>query len=271
MITFSRRILFIVLTIFIVPHTSCASFAAVKSYFSKIKSSEPENKIGVIKLTEDINREMIEKIIKKIESFGQDQSIKGILLVINSSGGSSAASELIFREIKELAKIKPVVSFAIINCESGAYKVATASNWIIALSTSSVGGIGTIITVERRKNARIKGKDIEAETDYELFHGGKYKTMYCHYAPALTDEERGQAQALANDDYKIFYTCVAQQRKLSLEKLHEWADGQYFNGDTALQLGLIDQIGGYSDAIQKLREMVEAKGIKLKEKLTFVE
>lgn len=270
MITSLRRNLFIVLILFIVPHTCCISFASLKAFFNK-QAIVQNDKIGIIKLFGNINEENTEKILKKIEAFGQDKNIKGVLLLINSTGGSAAASELLFREIKELKKVKPVVSFAIISCESGAYEVASASNWVIALATSSVGAIGVVQTIERNKDTRIKKTDYETNAEYELIQAGKYKTMYHRTATDLTQEQREWAQLRVDQDYKLFCKTISEQRNLSIDQTHEWADGKYFNGDTALQLGLIDQIGGYSDAIQKLREMVEAKGIKLKEKLTFVE
>lgn len=254
-----------------VQHTSCVSFASVKAFFKQKEAIVQNDKIGIIRLTSKITAEITEKIVKKIETFSQDSAIKGILLVINSTGGSAAASELLFREIKELTKVKPVVSLAVVDCASGAYQIASATNWIIALAASSVGSIGCVTTIERHKNSHIKNGDYEADTEYELIKAGKFKTMYHPNSPALTEEERERAQTHTNELYKIFYSMIATQRNLSIDRLKEWADGQCFNGETALKLGLIDQIGGYSDAIQKLREMVEAKGIKLKEKLTFVE
>lgn len=242
-----RHIFFIALTLFIVPHT-CEAF------FNK----QEEDKIGLMKLG-DIDEEDIVKILKKIEIFMRDKNVKGVLLLINSPGGSSALSELLFREIKELTKVKPVVSLATDCCESGAYKVASASNLIIALETSSVGAIGSLKTIERRKDRP------------EIIYAGKYKVMYYPTAPDLTPEQREWAQSRVDQSYKAFCKIVAAQRNLSLDQIDEWADGKCFNGETALQLGLIDQIGGYTDAVQKLRELIEQKGIKLSAELTFVE
>lgn len=247
------------------------SFDTFKNYFSQKKIIEPEHKIGIVKIIGKIDVENTEKILKKIIGFSEEMAIKGILLIISSEGGSSAATELIFREIQILSAIKPIVTLVINECCSGSFKIASGSNWIIAPAASTIGSIGTIQFIVRHRNSHVKKNDYEADVEYELIHAGKYKAMYHAEASALDDEQREYIKADINEIYKIFYTIIAQQRNLSIDKIHEWADGKCFTGETALKLGLIDQIGGYSDAVKKLRALIEKKDIKLKEKLIFVE
>lgn len=272
MITSLRRILFIALALFIVPQSSSVSLGSLKALFQKREAVVPNDKIGIIKIIGKIELESTERILKKIIDFTEDSNVKGILLVISSSGGSSAATELLFREIKSLASTKPIVTLVIIECSSGSYKIATGTNWIIAPAASTIGSIGTVQVIERHKNQHIKNQGgYEADVEYEVIQGGKYKSVYYPEAPALTQEQREYLQADTNEIYAIFYTLVSQQRNLSLNTLQEWADGKVFTGQAALKMGLIDQIGGYSDAVKKLKELIEQSGVILNLKFTFVE
>jgi protease IV len=268
-----HRILCSLLLMCMVPQvTQAISLASVKALFNKKEIQITNDKIGIIKIIGKIELESTEKILKKIIDFTENSNVKGILLVTSSPGGSSAATELLFREIKSLAFIKPIVTLVIIECCSGSYKIAAGTNWIIAPAASIIGSIGTVQVIERHKNQHIKNQSgYEADVEYEVIHGGKYKAVYNPEAPELTHEQRAYLQAETNEIYAIFYTLVAQQRNLSLDRLQEWADGKEFTGQAALKLGLIDQIGGYSDAIKKLKELIAQAGVKLDPKFTFVE
>lgn len=236
-------------------------------------SQNKECYYGLLKIVGDINLEQAEKSIKRILAFSDDNNIKGVLIVINSPGGQSGTSELIFREIQMLAHIKPVVALVVNNGCSGAYKIAMASHWIVATAAASVGGIGSYRIVEKHKNARVTKSEYSADVEYEIFAGGKFKTIAFPESAALTPEQRDYLQADIDDTYRLFYTMVAQQRNMSLEKLSDWADGKIFTGEKALEKGLIDQVGGYSDAVKKLAELIQKDGTSfwIGQKLTYVE
>lgn len=227
--------------------------------------------IGVLKLYKDINRKTAEAFIKKAADFAENDKIKGVLLVIDSGGGAAGASELMFREVKELAAQKPVVTLVVSHCGSGAYKTAVGSNWIVAPASASIGHIGAVYTLEKHKNVRINRKGYHAEVEYDYVYAGKDKVIGWANGRPMTPEERAKYQKLSQESYEIFCAAIAQQRKLSLCNVHEWADGQKFLGRTALEKKLIDQVGGRSEAVKALRKFIEEKEGKPLGKLPFVE
>lgn len=225
--------------------------------------------IGIIRITDKIAAP--EEIITKIIDFGQDSTIKGILLVVDCGGGSVGSSEILFREIKELSQQKPVVTLVVNTCCSGAYWVAVASDWIVAQASSDIGSIGVKYAIEKGKNYKQIDPGWTADLDITVICAGKFKGLSDSRTAALNDEQRAYIQEEVDQQYEIFTSFVAQARNLSLEKVLEWADGKVFLGVQALKLGLIDQIGGYSDAVKKLEQLIHDRGIVVTQKLTFVE
>lgn len=227
--------------------------------------------IGFIKIGGTINPIAAEKILKKIFQFSEDHAIKSILLAIDSSGGDCGTTELLFREISLLSNIKPVVALVINRCCSGAYKIAIGAHWIIAPAAAIIGNIGTWYSIEWHKNIRIHNNYHQADVHHEIIAAGKFKVLNHPESLSLNDEERALVQESVNGNYKIFCLLVAQQRRLSLENISDWADGKIFNGAIALEKGLVDQVGGFSDAIAKLKELMQKKYSQVHDKLIFIE
>lgn len=257
------------LSLFVVaPMTALPAYL---SYFFAQKAQQvPQTlKIGVIKITGEINTELAEAVIKKILWLQDDTSIKGILLVMNSGGGH--AGEFIFREIALLNSVKPVVTLVVNNCCSAAYQIAVGSQWIVAPAEAVIGSIGVSSTVEKHTNVKWVGKEYTADVELEVIHAGKHKVITYTNSPALSDEERICIQERVDNWYRLFYLHVARQRNLSLDNLSEWGDGQVFTGEKALKLGLIDQVGGFSDAVKKLTELIKERNGSAEGKIVFVE
>jgi len=228
--------------------------------------------IGIIKLHGNISFAPVEKIARKAAEFAENEKIKGVLLVINSGGGSAGASDALFREIKELAAVKPVVALVPEHCASGAYHAATAAHWIVASAWAAVGSIGVVSTIEKHKNVRRASQGgYSGDADIELIHAGKDKVVRSTHSAPLNPEQRAKIQAEADALYKLFYTSVAKQRNLSLNNLHTWAEGQVLLGEEARDKRLIDQVGGLTDARRKLEELVAKQAGKPVGKLPFVE
>lgn len=243
----------------------------VAQLFKKQIKQSKETRIGVIKLLQHINYESAESVMKKIIAFSEDEKIKGVLLVMNSGGGEAGPGELLFREIKKLASKKPVVVIVTSVCGSGAYMAAVGANWIITPGLAIVGSIGVVQTIEKHKKPRItNNQGYSANLEYDLIYAGKYKVAGSNNTAPLDKETRKIYQATIDNTYQSFLAIVAQQRNLPLETSGTWADGKVFSGDEALKIGLVDQIGGYSDAVEKLKELIEKDG-PLEDKLVFVE
>lgn len=235
----------------------------------KQKKETTQEAIGIIRIINKIHE--TEEIINKIVDFGQDPNVKGVLLIVDCGGGAIGSSEILFREVKELSCQKPVVTLVINTCCSGAYWIAIASNWIVAQSSSTIGAIGVKFAIEKCKNFKQTDQGHTADLDITVLCAGKFKGACDERTAPMNDEEHAFMQAYVDQQYEIFTSFVAQARNLSLEKVSEWAEGRNFTGAQALKLGLIDQIGGYSDAVKKLEQLIHDRGIVITQKLTFIE
>lgn len=179
-------------------------------------------------------------IVKAIEEADRNEGIKTIILEIDSCGGSPVAGEEIANALKRAQK--PTVAVIRQSGTSAAYWAATGADKIFASSLADIGGMG--VTMSYLDNA---GKNTKDGLTYNSLSAGIYKDAGNPEKP-LTAEEK----ALFERDIKIahekFISQVAENRHLDMEKVRTLADGSTMMGDMALENGLIDQIGGVSDA-----------------------
>ncbi len=193
-----------------------------------------------------------EKIIEQLRWAEKDDSIKAILLRINSPGGTAAASQEIFTELKR-AKKPVVASIADIGA-SGAYWVACGADKIVASPSSAVGSIGVIITLPN-----FKGLLDKLGVSYIVITKGKYKDIGNPARP-LTEEERKVLDEQAEVIYRDFIENVAESRNLSLEEVEKYATGLTYLGSQAKEMGLVDQLGNYTDAVKLAAKLGKIKG-----------
>lgn len=197
-------------------------------------------------------------LVKKLYELRTDDSIHGILLWVSSPGGAPGPSWLISQEIAACKKKKPVVVIIGDTCTSGAFLVAARADYIIAPSLSEVGSIGVLYMVRKNKVEKFKGTDgTKGDATIEVIASSPNKVVTNPYGPSMSDEQRAALAQHTYHLYELFYQEVARARKLDPEKHLEWADAQVFSGDRALALGLIDSIGSYSDAVEKLLELIK--------------
>lgn len=205
--------------------------------------------IGVISITENITSKIGYKIIQQIETALISPEIHGILLHIDSGGGNAGTSALIKRSLEELSKVKPVITLVENICASGAYTIATGTQWIIANYAADIGGIGIIRIINRhKKNQKLSIDGRETEVTYELFYKGKEKVICDSLADELTENERAIINTRLEQHYQEFCSVISKARNLPLEKSSEWAEGKVFYGFQAIGLGLIDEVGGFPEA-----------------------
>lgn len=181
----------------------------------------------------------------------EDKRIKAVLIRVNSPGGTAAASEEIASYVKDFDK-PVVVSIGDIGA-SGAYMVASQSDEIWAMPATAVGSIGVITEIP---NAA--GLIDKLGLEFQVITAGKYKDAGSPYRP-LTKEERALIQGDVDEVYGQFVDIVAEGRKMPRSKVESLATGWAWNGVTAKQLGLVDRIGTYDDA---LKSAAKAGGIK---------
>jgi len=162
-----------------------------------------------------------------------------VLFLIDSPGGLPPAAEEISRAIKELPL--PTVAFVRGSALSGGYWVAASTGHITALETASVGSIG--VTSSYLDETELNRK--EGYT-YQEITSGPYKEVG-NVAKPLTEESKKYLTGLTDDLFRIFAKEVMQDRKLSEEQFALVADAKSYIAKKALDLGLIDQIGGMTE------------------------
>jgi len=229
------------------------------------KQEESGNLIGVIYLKGVIVNEEGEGVIdskyviKTLDRIKENKSYKGILLVIDSPGGVAAPSLEISYKIKKISKEKPVVSYIENLGASGAYYIASASNYIIANPQSIVGSIGVIITIPQIYKALDK-----LGISMVSIKSGKYKDSLSPFKE-LDNDQRKYIQNLVMEYYNQFVRDVSVNRNLPVEELYKVADGRVFSPYSAKNYKLIDSIGTIDDAKEKIKQLVSLKDVKFKE------
>ena len=192
-----------------------------------------------------VTPEMVETSMDAIED---DESIKAVLLEINSPGGLPVASERIASRLRN----SPLPTVGLIGDigASGGYMIAAATDYLIASPMSSVGSIGvTMSYVEQSKQNEEEG------LTYVELNTGKFKDSGSPDKP-LSDEERELFQKDLDSLYETFIAMVSDYRSIPLEKVRELADGSSVNGVRAKELGLTDEVGGRPEAKAALAKIL---------------
>lgn len=231
-------VLLVLIIIFIV-----SLFIIGLSFGEKIAVVEIE---GVIMDTKDV----LEDIVR----FRDDKDIKGVIVRINSPGGSTGPTQEIFREIKKLREKKPVyVSMGAV-CASGGYYIASGGNKIYALPSTITGSIGVImenvVMEDLLKKIGIQAEPIKAGTYKDL--GSPFRKM--------KQDERAYIQEILDSIHSQFIKDIAESRKMKEEIVKQYADGRIFTGIQAKSFGLVDVIGTYYDTIEDMKKAVNIKG-----------
>jgi len=184
-------------------------------------------------------------IIDLLREADDDESIKAIVLRINSPGGTPVATEEIANEVNVLSK--PSVAVIRESGTSGAYWVASATDHVIASRMSIVGSIGVLSSY-----VDASGFLKRYNFTYVQLTAGKYKDAGSPLRP-LEEEERVLFQKLLARTHDEFISAVATNRKMPREDVVKLATGFVFLGSEGKELGLVDQLGGLEDAYEYLR------------------
>jgi protease IV len=214
-----------------------------------VDSIRPKTDVGLLKLDGALYDSSY--YLKKIEAFSKDDSIKGLIIKINSPGGMPGSAQAIFAELKKLKKRKPVIAVVENICASGAYYVATAADKIIANPSALVGSVGVILELPNVKDLLNSWK-----IKYSYIQSGKYKTAGSPLKET-SGEETAYLQKLSDSTYAQFVKDVAESRNLSEKDFTKWADGKIFTGTQALELKLIDQLGTIQDGIDVIKKLAK--------------
>jgi protease-4 len=195
-----------------------------------------------------------EYILDQLDKALADDNVKAILLRIDSPGGTVAASQEIALAVKRASEKKPVVVSVGDICASGGYMVASQADEIIASPGSSVGSIGVIMEV-----ANVEELLNKVGISFTTLTTGAYKDAGSPYR-SLTETETAMLNEQLTVIYDQFITDVAEGRDLPETKVRELATGWVWLGSEALDLGLVDSLGNYNDAVKRTAELGGIKG-----------
>ena len=188
------------------------------------------------------------KLIRKIR---QNDKIKGIVLRVNSPGGSSLTSESIWRELS-LAKEggKPIVVSMGDYAASGGYYIACMADKIVAETNTITGSIGIFSMIP---NARVLMND-KLGISLDTLNLGKFASsinLFHNHSP----EEAAVIQQMTDNGYELFLKRVAEGRGMTRDEVHKIAQGRVWTGEKAKELGLVDEIGSLDAAIALTQEL----------------
>jgi protease-4 len=218
------------------------------------KSSEFKfgEKIGIIEITGVISDS--KNTIQELKTFREDESIKAIILRIDSPGGSVGPAQEIFREITKTVKTKKVVASMGTVAASGGYYIAAAANGIVANPGTITGSIGVIVGFSNYQELLKKIGLVPV-----VVKSGEYKDIGSPVRE-MTANDKKILQNLVNQIQNQFVTAVSEGRKMNRAEVESLADGRIFSGEEAKSLGLVDRLGNLDDAIEWAGRMGGIKG-----------
>lgn len=230
----------------------------LKSGTAHVSEHKVKPKVAFINIPQPCDQRNALKILIKASRMPE---ILGIVLVIDNGGGSGPRYSALYDLIKQITAIKPVVGLVIGNALSGGYQVASATNHIIASAGSNIGSIGVIYELEKITDTRKVSEptnSIEGKVDMEVFVAGEYKAIYSSYHP-LSENQRNYLNESLAKSYNYLLDTVSEARQISRETYKDWAEGKIFLGTEALELGLIDELGTFFNAEEKVLELIKQK------------
>lgn len=225
-------------------------------------------KIAVVNL--DFTILSSESIVRQFNKFRDDNSIKAIILKVNTPGGGVAASQEMYEIIRKTRdKGKPVIVSISSLGASGGYYAACGGSIIIADPGSLVGSIGVIMNLMNFKE--LAEKIGVSET---IIKSGELKDAGNPFRD-INEKDKEYFQDIVNDSYDQFLEVVSRERKMDKEKLKEYANGRVFTGRQAKDIGLIDSLGTFEDAVRIAAGMAGIDGepalVRERERLSLTE
>lgn len=191
-------------------------------------------------------------LVKSIRKAREDKNIKAVVFRVNSPGGSALASEVILREIELLKKEKPVVASYGNYAASGGYYISCLCDKIICnpyCLTGSIGVFGMFPNFQNFLNKRIGITTDNVQTNKNA--------MGVNLMNELTDDTKNYWSNQVNDIYKTFIGHVSEGRNMTTTAVDSIGQGRVWTGDDAINIGLVDELGGLNRAIEVAAEMAK--------------
>lgn len=195
------------------------------------------------------------KVCKDLEDLMNDDDVKAVVVRINSGGGDAYASEQMWHQMSELRKVKPVVVSMGDYAASGAYCMSAPASWIVAQPNTLTGSIGIFAVIPDLSGlvtTKLGVRFDEVKTNRNSTFGNLM-------ARPFNAEEKAMLQASVNRGYSLFRQRVAEGRRLPVESVEKIAQGRVWLATDALNIKLVDQLGGIDDAVKKAAELAKLK------------
>ncbi|MBA3961914.1 MAG: signal peptide peptidase SppA [Chthoniobacterales bacterium] len=198
----------------------------------------------------NVGDSMVDDLRWELEQARNDDSVRAVVLEVDSPGGEVTASDMIYNAVVKTRAKKPVVVYMESLAASGGYYVSCGGQYLMANETSITGSIGVII--QTLNYEQLFNKIGLASV---VFKSGKFKDMLNGARP-ITPEERDYVQGFVMKTYEQFLGIVARERKVPADVLRNGiADGRILSGHDALDNKLIDGLGQIEDAFAKAKEL----------------
>jgi protease-4 len=189
-------------------------------------------------------------IVSDLNDFGDDPSIKAIILRINSPGGVVAASQEIYDAVKRQQEKKPVIASMESVAASGAYYIALPSDIIVANPGTLTGSIGVIMEWPVLEKLLQK-----LGIEFEVVKSKEHKDMGSSHR-RLNERERKLMQDVVTDVHEQFVRVTSEHRNMPIDSVIKYADGRVFTGSQAKALGFVDTLGSFDFAVELAGNLV---------------
>jgi protease-4 len=195
-----------------------------------------------------------DKVVKLLRKYDRDDDVRAVVVRIDSPGGSVAPSQEIYSALRNLRKKKKVVASMGNLAASGGYYIAAAADQIYASPGTLTGSIGVVFT-----HFNVRGLLEAVKIEETTLKTGKYKDTLSPYRP-LNELDREEVQSISEDVYGQFIRDVAEGRGLKEEEVRKLAEGRIYTGRRAKDLRLVDELGGFQDAVAKAWQLAGQSG-----------
>ena len=210
------------------------------------------DKVAVLRVEDIILDSQI--YLESLDAIAKDDSVKALVVRIDSPGGAVGPSQEIFSELKKLGKELPIVASIGGVGASGGYYIACAAQKIYANPGAITGSIGVIAQFASYE------KLLDwAMIDVEIIKSGKYKDVGSSFRK-MNEADKQYIQQLIDNVYEQFKSVVADARDLDTKQIDKVADGKIYTGEQALNLKLIDELGTINDAIRMAGDLGGIEG-----------
>jgi len=195
-----------------------------------------------------------DKVVKLLRKYERDDDVKAVVVRVESPGGAVAPSQEIYSALRNLRNKKKVVVSMGNLAASGGYYIASAADQIYASPGTLTGSIGVIFL-----HFNVRGLLEAVKVEETTLKSGKYKDTLSPFRP-LSELDREEVQSISEDVYTQFIRDVADARGLKEEEVRKLAEGRIYTGRRAKELRLVDELGGFQDAVAKAWQLAGQSG-----------